>query len=369
MKKYKEMIYPLLKELCKIPAPSHFEDERAEFCKKYLIQAGYSKVWIDDAKNVICEINCENSHEITVFVAHTDTVFPDREPMPFYEKDGKAYCPGIGDDTASLATMLVAAKYMKEQQIVPSKGMVFVCNSCEEGLGNLKGTRAVMEHYKERVARFLSIDDDNLHGLTVNCVGSHRYLVEVETEGGHSFSKFGNENSINHLAKIISEIYKIEVPVKKGTRTTYNVGTIEGGTSVNTIAQSAKMLCEYRSDDVECLSYMQNQFEKIFESAKHPKITINVTKVGDRPCAKNVDEDKLKSLIDTCSEVLKKHVSEEIEYGMASTDCNIPMSMGIPGVAFGSYIGGGAHTREEWIEIDSLDKGFDITIDMIKAFV
>ncbi len=368
MKKYKEMIYPLIKELCKIPAPSYFEDERAEFCKKYLIDAGYDKVWIDEAKNVLCEINCDNSDEITVFCAHTDTVFPDREPMPFYEKDGKAYCPGIGDDTASLATLLVSAKYMKDNEIVPSKGMLFVCNACEEGLGNLKGTRAVMEKYKGRVSRFLSIDAGKLNNLTVNCVGSHRYLVEVQTEGGHSFGRFGNENAINHLSKMVTEIYKIEVPKKEGSKTTYNVGTIEGGTSVNTIAQSAKMLCEYRSDDVQSLSYMQNKFEEIFKNARNSKVIVNVTKVGDRPCANGLDEKELNNFIDTCSEVIKKHTGE-VNYSIGSTDCNIPMSMGIPAVAFGSYNGNGCHTREEYIEIDSLDKGFEIAIDMIKAFV
>lgn len=368
MNNYKEMIFPLLKELCKIPAPSHFEEERAEFCKKYLMDMGYDKVWIDEAKNVLCEINCDNSEEITVFCAHTDTVFPDMEPMPFYEKDGKAFCPGIGDDTASLAIMLISAKYLKDNNLIPEKGMVFVCNSCEEGLGNLKGTRAVMERYKGRVASFVSFDAGLDHMYT-RCVGSHRYSVQVETEGGHSFGSFGNKNAIHRLAGIINEIYKINVPKKEGCRTTYNVGTIEGGTSVNTIAQSAKMLCEYRSDDVECLEYMQKEFERIFKDAEKDGVIVKVTKVGDRPCEKDVDPGKLNNLIEKCTCAIEKNTGQKVSLVSGSTDCNIPMSMGVPAVALGVYIGGKCHTREEWIEIESLDTGFDVAIDVIKAFL
>ncbi len=368
LEKYHSEVYPLIKELCKIPAPSFFEDDRAKFCKDYFLKAGFTDVYIDEAKNVVCEYNAKNSHELTVFVAHTDTVFPDKEPMPFYEENGRAYSPGIGDDTASLAVMLTAAKYFKEHNIVPSKGMLFIANSCEEGLGDLKGTRNFMKNYAGRIKRFISFDS-KIKYLTVDCVGSHRYKVSVETKGGHSFGNFGNENAIANLSKIINKIYEIEVPVIENSHTTYNVGIVSGGTSVNTIAQSAEMLCEYRSDNVNCLREMQARFEKIFNDAQSEGVKVTVTKVGDRPCTDGVDKVEHAKLVNICKEVLEEVAKIDIIRNVGSTDCNIPMSLGIPGVAIGVYNGGGVHTREEWIEIDSLNVGFEIAIKLINKFM
>ncbi len=368
IKQYKESVYPLLKELCKIPAPSGLEERRAEFCKKYLEDAGYDNVYIDDAKNVICGIGCENSSEITVFAAHTDTVFPDLEPMPYKEEGNLAHCPGIGDNTASVAVLLVAAKYFKDNNISSDKGILFVFNSCEEGLGNLKGTRALMDAYKGKIANFIALDG-TLDRIVYKCVGSHRYNVEVKTEGGHSFNAFGNENAINHLSKIINKIYEIEVPVIDDSKTTYNVGTISGGTSVNTIAQSVNMLCEYRSDDVECLAIMQKKFEEIFASAQNDKVDVKVTKVGDRPCAKDVDEKVFLNLLENCKSKIENIIGKEVRLNSGSTDCNIPMSVGVPAVCVGICCYGGMHTREEYLEIDSLNQGLDVAIELIRAYI
>ncbi len=366
MEKYMEEVYPLLKELCKIPAPSHLEEKRAKFIKVYLEDAGFSKVYIDEAKNVICELNCEGSSEITVFAAHTDTVFPDLEPMPYIEKDGKAFCPGIGDDTASVAVLMVAAKYLLDAGATPQKGIVFLLNSCEEGLGNLKGIREFMKNYEGRVKRFITFDS-TLDKMVNRAVGSHRYKVTVETEGGHSFNAYGNENAIAHLANIIKKIYEIEVPKKGNSKTTYNVGEIWGGTSVNTIAQKAGMLCEYRSDDVECIGIMKDKFMEIFEAQRSDKVKVLVEVVGERPCADGVDKSQQAELTKICKEIYEEITGGEVRLDSGSTDCNIPMSQGVPSVCIGAYIGGGMHTREEWIEIDSLKDGLGAVVKVIKT--
>ena len=205
-----ELMLDTLKELCHIPAPSHHEEKRTEYCKNWLEKYGAMNVYIDSAKNVIFPINCENSDKITVFVAHTDTVFPDTEPMPYYDDGEKIHCPGCGDDTASLAVLLTMAKYYIENDVKPNHGIMFVCNSCEEGLGNLKGTRQIFSDFKGRIERFVSFDS-NLGSVVPKCVGSHRYEVEVLTEGGHSFGAFGNANAIEKLSNIVTEIYKINV--------------------------------------------------------------------------------------------------------------------------------------------------------------
>lgn len=351
----------LLRALCHIPAPSHKEQERAIYCKQWLEANGARGVYIDEAQNVIFPINCKESNDITVLAAHIDTVFPDTEPMPFKEDDEKIYCPGVGDDTASVAVLLMVAKFYIQNQIVPPRGLLIVCNSCEEGLGNLLGTKKIMTTYGRRIKQFVTLDS-NLQIMNDYCVGSHRYHVQIATEGGHSFQEFGKPNAIAVLSQIVSDIYKIQVPKSDKYRTTYNVGIIEGGTSVNTIAQSAEMLCEYRSDNAEALEIMRNEFESIFSSIKSDDITIHVRRIGDRPCAGELDVIKQNALVECCKKIVEEVINRTVICKSASTDCNIPLSMGIPAVCIGVYEGGGSHTREEWINKVSLRSGLEIAI-------
>lgn len=372
MKKFIEVneasIYKTLKELCAIPAPSHFEHKRAEYCKKWLEDVGAKGVYIDEALNVIFPMNCEESDKITVFVAHTDTVFPDTEPMPYVDDGINIKSPGVGDDTASVVVLLHAAKYFIESGFSPANGVMFVCNSCEEGLGNLKGTKQLFADYKGRIARFISFD--GMFSLIADrCVGSHRYEVEVFTEGGHSYGAFGNRNAIAALSKIVNEIYSIEVPKVGDSKTTYNVGSINGGTSVNTIAQSAKMLCEYRSDNEECLAAMKAHFERIFSEAKAQGLEMSISLVGDRPCMGKIDLSKIEELTAICREITEQTVNIEVGTHSSSTDCNIPLSLGIPALCIGVYNGGGAHTREEWVEKASLPIGLEVGIKVIENII
>jgi len=366
LKKYiaenEELMFETLKELCGIPAPSHFEQKRAEYCKNWLEKIGAKGVYIDEALNAVFPLNCEGSNEITVFEAHTDTVFPDMEPMPYVDDGEKVHCPGVGDDTASVVVLMLMAKYFVEKELVPEKGILFVCNSCEEGLGNLKGTRQIFKDYEGRVKQFVTFES-GLDVVIDQSVGSHRYEVEVLTKGGHSFGGFGRENAIAELAKMVAEIYKIEVPGKEGTKTTYNVGTISGGTSVNTIAQSAKMLCEYRSDDRECLMVMQEKFEAIFAAANTEKVRVNVNKVGDRPCS-NIDSSKIEEMISKVAPMIEEVTGKKIRRYSLSTDCNIPLSLGISAICVGVNTLSGAHTREEWVEKASLIPGLEIALRM-----
>lgn len=356
-----EELYGLLKELCLIPAPSHHEEKRAEYCKKWFDENCGEGAYIDKALNVIFPYGVTDEKKaLSVLAAHTDTVFPDLEPMPYEEKDGKIFCPGVGDDTASLAIMMLCAKYICENKLPTENGILFVANSCEEGLGNLKGTRRLFSDFEGRIARFVSFDGSSFAHLCDRSVGSHRYEVTARTAGGHSYCRFGNRNAIAVIAEMIGEIYAIEVPKKKGTNTTYNVGTVEGGTSVNTIAQEAKMLCEYRSDDLECLEYMKKRYEQIFKKERKDA-TVEVELVGDRPCGGNVDPEALAALRKLCADATTAVVGGEApESGAGSTDANIPHSLGIPAITMAVWIGGGAHTREEWIEKASLTPGFEI---------
>ena len=364
---HQEML-DLLEELCQIPAPSGKEELRAEFCKNWFIKNGAPEVYIDDALNVVVPYGCKNSNDIVVFAAHTDVVFPDTTTLPLI-KDGDIWrCPGISDDTACLILMMMVAKYVFQNNLKSDKGILFVANSCEEGLGNLKGTRQIMKDYDGRITEFYTFDGG--YQTVVNkCVGSHRYELNFTSKGGHSFGAFGNTNAIAVMSELITELYKCQVPVNGSSKTTYNVGIVEGGTSVNTIAQNAKMLFEYRSDDKECLAKMQDFFEKTVNEAKSKtdcKIEVNL--VGDRPCGGKVDEEKVNQMTNDIVEICQKYSGIPCRIKTASTDCNIPMSLGIPAVCVGNYRAVGAHTREEYLYISSLPIGYKITAEVILRF-
>lgn len=353
----------LLEELCRIPAPSNREELRAAFCKQWLEAQGAQGVLIDEACNVVFPYGCDGSRNIDVFMAHTDTVFPDLTPMePRYEGD-RLYCPGVGDDTANLAVLLLCAKYVITRSLRPRNGVLFVANAGEEGLGNLKGVRHIMHSYEGRVASLVSFDG-GLDGIVTTPVGSTRYRLTVRTEGGHSYSSFGNKNAIACLAAIIHEFYAQTVP-QNGSRTTYNVGLISGGTSVNTIAQSAECLYEYRSDSQDSMELMQRSFEEIVAAHRKAGVQIEVEVLGERPCMGEVDRAAHEGMISRFSAILERETGKTPVRHSGSTDCNIPLSVGVPAVCFGCYDGDGAHTREEYIEVPSLKAGFRVGLSSV----
>ncbi len=366
LEKNQTLLFETLEELCAIPAPSHHEEKRAAYCKEWLERAGAEGAYIDEAQNVIFPIGCENSREITVVVAHTDTVFPDTEPMPYLDDGERIFSPGVGDDTANLTVLLLCAKYFVENNIVPKSGVMFVCNSCEEGLGNLKGTRQLFADYADRIARFISFDSC-LGYVADRCVGSHRYKVTVRTQGGHSYLAFGNPNALAELSRIISAIYSLEVPKIENSRTTYNVGIVSGGTSVNTIAQKAEMLCEYRSDSREALAIMQAHFEEIFEAARARGVDLTVERIGERPCMGEVDLGVIAAMTEAYREVVSDVMGVETVCKSSSTDCNIPLSLGIPAICVGCITAKGVHTREEFIKKASLPVGAEVGLRYLLA--
>ena len=355
--------YQLLLELAQIPAPSNREELRAEFCCRWLWEQGAKDVYIDDALNVICPIGCTEENPLMVFMAHSDVVFPDTQPLPLTVADGKIFCPGVGDDTANAVALLMAAKYIIQQDLKPAGcGVLLVVNSGEEGLGNLKGTRRLMEVFGSRVREFVTLDG-YASQIVDRAVGSHRYLVEIRTEGGHSYTAFGNRNAIAAMAELIGQLYAVQLPPHG--KTTYNVGTIHGGTSVNTIAQQAEMLYEFRSDCRESLAAMERSFEAVIDGCRGRGYDVSVTLVGERPCSGAVDEAHHQALKDRAAVAVRHHYGFDVRFASGSTDCNIPLSMGIPAVCPGCVVGGGAHTREEYVEIDSLRPGIAVAFELI----
>lgn len=344
----------LLKELAAIPAPSGKEDARVKYLTELFDKTGVASV-TDEAKNVIVPMGDIESGNAIVFAAHTDVVFPDLTPLPVIEKDGLLMAPGVGDDTANLAAIVTAIRFIKEAGLKPKRPVLFVFNSCEEGLGNLKGTRRLFGEYGAKIAEFISFDCSFDEGMITRAVGSERWRVCAKASGGHSFNDFGNSSAIEGVSRLVSRLYEQTPPKREGCKTTYNVGLISGGTSINTIAESAEILYEYRSDDRECLASMRDGFLRVL-AAEEGKVSFTRELIGERPCGGDVDEDALAALISRCAAALEKFVGTPVR-SSGSTDSNIPLSMGIPAVTFGLYDGGGAHTRGEWLALDSLEAG------------
>ncbi|MBE5905391.1 MAG: M20/M25/M40 family metallo-hydrolase [Lachnospiraceae bacterium] len=367
----------LIKTLTAIPAPSHQEDRRVQFILNYLTDCGYEP-FVDEAKNVLVEISeAETEEGFYLYTAHTDTVFPDTDTIPVRQEDGKLFGPGVGDDTANACGMLLALKYLHKLGLKTKHPVVYVFDSCEEGLGNLKGMWAAYQRYENTIKRHIAFDGSTDHVVN-RAVGSKRYEFTIETIGGHSFNAFGRKNAIALAAKMIQALYEMKVDDLPG-KTTYNVGQISGGTSVNTIAQKATFLFEYRSDRQEHMEVMRKRAEDALADAMQVRMelmdgtrwklddetTVNVKVIGDRPGMGAVDAVLQAELSDYVKQKLVSFTGVEPDFTSGSTDCNIPLSKGIPAVCFGIYLGELQHTREEWISIDSLKAGMQTLFSVI----
>lgn len=359
-----ERLAALLLELVQIPAPSNHEEKRSVYLKAYLEEMGYGAK-IDSVGNVVCPMTVDDGG-YTVVMAHIDTVFPD-DKISAVREGNILHAPGVGDDTANVVLLLEAMRVIRDTARRVKKNLLFVFNVCEEGLGNLKGVQQIMADYAGKVDELISLDG-SAGSLVDGAVGSKRYRVEVTTAGGHSYGAFGNQNAIAAAAKIISRIYEGEMPSEadgKRVYTTYNVGTIEGGTSVNTIAQGCSFMAEVRSDSEKALrdadAWLRGCFESVIaEGDAKTAVAVQVTLLGDRPSMGDVPADKMDELVRKAKKAIISQVGKEPEGVSASTDCNIPLSMGIPAVCFGGYVGRGAHTREEWVDVSSLPGGADM---------
>ena len=303
----------LLKTLGRIPAPTRQEDQRAEFVRDWLISNGAENVHIDEMKNVVCEIGTEQHPYLTVFAAHMDIVFPDLTELPMRQEGRILYAPGIGDDTANLVNLMMSAKYLLEHQITLDTGFLIVANTCEEGLGNLDGTKHILAAYGERIEAFYSFDG-YMSQCTYIGVGSHRYKISVKVTGGHSWLDFGRRNAIEVLAEMTEKLYRITLPDEGADeRTTFNVGYIQGGTTVNSIAEEAYMLYEYRSTSQRCLEYMRNAVMNVITSCERD-CHITTELLGIRPGNGDLDKEKLDEFTHANTEVIRTFYKGEIDY-------------------------------------------------------
>ncbi len=347
-------------KITEIPAPTFEEQERGEYFKKRFAEIGLNNVRVDAVGNVIGERPGAGGKDAPTLVlaAHLDTVFAMDTPL-ITKRDGTVIkIPGIGDDSRGLTLLLAIAKTLEQYKIETIGNLIFVANVGEEGLGDLKGVRHLFnQELKGKITHFISIDGTGL-GVTTGAVGSKRYRVTFSGKGGHSYGAFGMANPIHALGRLISKISEFQTP--SNPKTTFNVGMIRGGTSVNSIAAEASFDIDMRSVDPQELAKLDAKFKQSAEEAlgeenkrwnDKGKIALDIKQVGDRPTGNQSQELPLIKLAASAN----KFMNIENDFGFASTDSNLPISIGIPAITIdGGGKGSGAHSLEEqWDSKDS----------------
>ncbi len=329
--------------ICQIPAPSYQEKERAEYLAERLKQFGLNPV-IDDIYNVIAHVPANSQGKPAIlFAAHTDTVFPIETDVTVRKEGSILHAPGVGDNSSGVAGLIFIAKALQELNI--EHGDLYLAGTvCEEGLGDLKGMKRVFAELKDKIDYVIAIDG-GIGGVVHGGIGSKRLRVKVSGPGGHSYGSFGSPSAIHSLGKMISAIASLHVP--ELPRTTYNVGVISGGTSINTIAAQAEMLIDMRSEADKELEKLVNEVNEILNRvAKQDQVKVEVTVVGDRPGGHLSAEHRL---VEFSKKVLQ-HLGFGAESHSGSTDANVPLSQGTPAVCLGFAGGRNAHRPDEWLD-------------------
>ena len=345
--------------LTEIPAPPRGESARAEACVRLLREAGLPSAAIDPEGNVVA-LRPGLGGPLLVVAAHLDTVFPAGTDVRVKRDGVRMSAPGIGDNAQGVATLVTLARALTAARAVTIGDVLFVADVGEEATGDLRGMRYLLtqSRYKGRIKQFVAIDgagDGTV--ITTTAVGSRRYRVTFRGPGGHSFGSFGAVNPASAMAGAIAAMNTLKVPTTP--RTTFNVGVVGGGTSVNTIPSAAWMEVDLRSESPVELSKLDQNFRNIVRQATEAEnrthsvslgpIDANVEELGTRPSG----ETPMSSHIVTTTTAAMRLLNFTPEFASASTDANLPISLGIPAITIDSGIPGDRpHAPDEWIELD-----------------
>ena len=359
--------------ICEIPAPPFKEQRRAEEFQRRLIALGYADARIDTEGNVITQIGGRDGPTVMI-AGHLDTVFPEGTDVRTTRSSDRIAGPGIGDDCRGLAVVLTLAKVMKEQRVVPKGRVLLVANVGEEGPGNLRGIRHLLtKEFTGQVNYFISVDGAGGGAITSRAVGSHRYLISFEGPGGHSYGAFGMTNPMHAMGRAIARIADLQVPTNP--RTTFNVGIVRGGTSVNTITPLAQMEVDMRSESPESLRDIDTRIRAAVEAgaaeerARWPNsdkpITVKYDTIGIRPTGGQSDDTPIVRTAWAAVEALGWLPATVA----SSTDANLPISMGIPAITInGGGRSSGAHGTEEYYqETPDSYKGSQLALLIVTA--
>jgi tripeptide aminopeptidase len=347
-------------QLTEIEAPPFKEEKRAKAFAEMLHQSGLADVHIDAEGNVIGVRKGTGNGPLIAIAAHLDTVFPEGTDVKVRREGTKLFAPGVGDDSRALAVLLEIVRALDAAKIQTTSDILFVGNVGEEGPGDLRGMKYLFQKgpYKDKIKMFISLDPFGWgNDVTVAGMGSKRFKVTFTGPGGHSFGSFGSVSPAYALGNAIVKLSRMQVPSRP--RTTFNVGVIGGGTSVNSIPFESWMDVDIRSETKDELNKAVDSFTRLMREAADEenhvrsitqgKIEVDVKMIGDRPFGQVA----MNSPIVQAAGAVIQAFGMNPTYGTSSTDSNIPMSMGIPAITLESGgLGGRNHTLEEWIDVE-----------------
>jgi len=348
--------------LTEIPAPTFQEAERAAAVKVLLSAVGL-EVSTDKTGNITGLLRGSSDKEVVILSAHLDTVFPADTDVKVHREMSRMTAPGISDNGAGLAALVAVARAIHEARIQPQRSILFVADVGEEGEGNLRGMRAVVDAYRDRLKAAIVLDGSSIDHVTTKALASRRVEVIINGPGGHSWSDFGIPNPINALIR--GSVRFISTRVPSTPRTTFNIGQISGGTSVNSVPHDASLKVDLRSENEdellrlesalrECVAAgVRDEMEASRDRSKG-KLDWKLNLLGSRPGGELASGSPLLAALRSADEF----VGNESRQERASTDANIPLSVGIDAIAIGAGgNGGGAHSLQEWYESEGRETG------------
>lgn len=335
-----------------IPAPTFAEQRRARHVQQAMRSLDLNDVRIDDVYNVYGCIPGRQRGPGVLITAHTDTVFAEHTDLTVRRDGDRIYGPGISDNSVSVAALLHLARVLQQHHVQPERTLWFVANTGEEGLGDLRGMRAAVDALQNEIAAVIVLDA--AFGSVVHAgVASRRFRISAQAAGGHSWQDFGAPSAVHVLVRLAAQL--TELSVSDDPKTTFNIGVIEGGTSVNAIAQRAHLLLDLRSVSETSLQALVAQVESIVDNfcQHHSNVTLHTEVVGNRPGGGIAQDHPLVAL----AEAAYAAVGATTTFEVASTDANVPLSRGIPAVCVGMSRGGNAHRLDEYLETGDIPSG------------
>jgi acetylornithine deacetylase/succinyl-diaminopimelate desuccinylase-like protein len=328
-----------------IPAPTFHESERAKFVASAFAECALSQIDSDDLHNVYGLIPGVDSSHALLITAHTDTVFEAHTPLtPRVLDNGTIIAPGLGDNSIGVAALISMAQMLTQQSITPPCDLWLVATTREEGMGDLGGMRAAFTRLRDRIGAVVNIEGLALGHVYNAGIAVRRLRITTQTDGGHSWLHFGQPSAIHALMQLGTRITRLRPPVRP--RTTYNIGMVEGGRSVNSIASYAEMLLDLRSEESGALLALEREVRQLVAEERSSGVEIGVEVIGDRPAGRVAPEHALVRAALTSLHALGIHPTLE----SGSTDGNIPLAAGCPTVTIGITRGGNAHRTDEYIE-------------------
>jgi acetylornithine deacetylase/succinyl-diaminopimelate desuccinylase-like protein len=354
--------------MARIPAPPFGESARAEWLKKRFREVGLTDVHIDEVGNVF-GIRGAGPAFVSLS-AHIDTVFPAGTPLNIRQQGTRLYGPGVSDNGAGVVALLAVAAALHSAKITPPTPIVFIGNVGEEGEGDLRGMRHIFANprWKDSIRHSLVLDGAGADTIVAEALGSRRFEVIVRGPGGHSWSDFGAPNPIVVLARAIRAF--TQSPVPSSPKTTFNIGVIRGGTSVNSIPESASMRVDIRSTSMTEMERLEAALRRELELASEEEtlaserrnpsprrstaLSYEVVAIGNRPAGELAPDARMLKVI----RAVDLHLANAAQVQRASTDANIPLSLGREAIAIGGGgTGGGAHTLQEWFDCTGRELG------------